>query len=461
MYLRCVYILLATAFACHPSLAAYAKKPNIILIMADDFGYECVGANGGESYKTPNLDRLAAEGMRFDNCYVMPVCTPTRIQLMTGMYNVRNYLKFGLIDRDATTFAHLLKEAGYATGIAGKWQLGREKRLPQRLGFDEAYLWQHTRRPPRYANPGLEKDGKELDFTNGEYGPDLINDFAIDFVTRHKEKPFFLYYPMILTHGPYPPTPDSAGWDAAAKKDNQGDDAKHFADMVTYMDKLVGQLVTKLDELNIRDNTLVIFLGDNGTGKEIVSRWKGHAYPGGKGKTTARGMHVPLIANWPGHVPAGKVNDDLVDSTDFLPTVCEVAGAKVTTQAPIDGNSFAPQLLGKEGKPRESIYTWYSSDGGPTARAEFAMSKSLKLYSDGRVFDLRSDPFEERALKVEDLNADDVAAASKLKEVIAQFADARPERVALFKANPDDISGNKGQKRKGGNRRRARQNAKS
>jgi arylsulfatase A len=266
---------------------------------------------------------------------------------------------------------------------------------------------------------------------------------------------------MILTHGPYPPTPDSADWDPAAKRDNQGDDTKHFADMVTYMDKLVGQLVTKLDELNIRDNTLVIFLGDNGTGKEIVSRWKGQSYPGGKGQTTARGMHVPLIANWPGRVPAGKVNDDLIDSTDFLPTVCEVASANVPTHGPIDGHSFAPQLLGKEGKPRESIYTWYSSDGGPTARAEFAMSKSLKLYSDGRVFDLRSDPFEERALKVEDLNADDVAAASKLKEVIAQFAAARPEHVASFKANPDDTSGKKGQKRKGGNRRRARQNAKS
>jgi arylsulfatase A len=168
MFLRSVLILLAMAFVCHPSLAAESKKPNIILIIADDFGYECVGANGGESYKTPNLDQLAAGGMRFDNCYVLPVCTPTRVQLMTGMYNVRNYLQFGLIDRDATTFAHLLKDAGYATGIAGKWQLGTGKRLPQRLGFDEAYLWQHTHRPPRYANPGLEHNGKELDFSNGE-----------------------------------------------------------------------------------------------------------------------------------------------------------------------------------------------------------------------------------------------------------------------------------------------------
>jgi arylsulfatase A len=459
MILRSVFIVLAAACACHPCLAVGAKKPNVILIMADDFGYECVGANGGESYKTPNLDRLAAGGMRFDNCYVQPVCTPTRIQLMTGMYNVRNYLQFGLIDRDATTFAHPLKEAGYATGVAGKWQLGTGKRLPQRLGFDEAYLWQHTRRPPRYANPGLEHNGESLDFSNGEYGPDLVNDFAIDFVTRHKSEPFFLYYPMILTHGPYPPTPDSADWDPAAKKDNQGDDPKHFADMVAYMDKLVGRLVAKLDELGIRENTLVIFLGDNGTGKGTVSQWKGQSYPGGKGLTNARGMHVPLIANWPGHVPAGKVNGDLIDSTDFPPTVCEIAGVKMPSRDPIDGRSFAPQLFGEKGNPREWIYMWYSQSGGPKAKAEFAMSETLKLYSDGRVFDLQADPFEEKELRLADLNGDDAAAAKKLQGVIAQFADARPERVAFAKANPDDLSGKKAEKRGGGKRRRARQGA--
>ena len=145
--------------------------------------------------------------MRFEHCHVQPLCTPTRVQLMTGRYNVRNYLNFGTLVRTETTFAHLLKKAGYATGICGKWQLGREKDSPQHFGFDESYLWQHTRRPPRYANPGLEHNGKELNFTNGEYGPKLVNDFALDFVTRHKDEPFFLYYPMMLTHDPFQPTP--------------------------------------------------------------------------------------------------------------------------------------------------------------------------------------------------------------------------------------------------------------
>ena len=437
MIQRCLFILIAAVWACQPCSAAETRKPNIILIMADDLGYECIGANGSDSYKTPSLDKLAAGGVRFDNCYVQPVCTPTRVQLMTGMYNVRNYIQFGILDRDAQTFAHPLKEAGYVTGIAGKWQLGKGKNLPQRFGFDEAYLWQHTRRPPRYANPGLELNGEERDFTNGEYGPTLVNDFAIDFVTRHKDEPFFLYYPMMLTHGPYPATPDSADWDPKAKNDKHGNDPKHFGEMITYMDKLIGQLVAKLDELEIRENTLVIFLADNGTGRGITSQWKGQAYPGGKGSTTARGMHVPLIANWPSHVPAGKMNDDLIDSTDFYPTLCEVVGLKAPTSESFDGHSFAPQLRGEKGKPREWIYCWFASQGGPKANREFAMTKGIKLYRDGRVFDLRTDPFEEHATEAKDLGQAEADAIKMLNGVLDNYSDARPEKLlASAPVNP-------------------------
>ena len=164
-------LLVMAAFGAHDHrLAAAAEaaepasRPNIIVIMADDFGFECVAANGGESYQTPNLDRLAAEGVRFEQCFVQPLCTPTRVQLMTGLYNVRNYVNFGTLPRTEKTFGHLLKQAGYATGICGKWQLGHEPDSPQHFGFDEAYLWQHTRRPPRYANAGLERNGKAEDF---------------------------------------------------------------------------------------------------------------------------------------------------------------------------------------------------------------------------------------------------------------------------------------------------------
>jgi len=291
-------VVLATAFIglfpC-PGRAA-EPRPNIILILADDFGYECVGANGGTSYPTPTLDKLAATGVRFEHCYVQPLCTPTRVQLMTGVYNVRNYITFGAMDPKLKTFANLFKEAGYATCIAGKWQLGRVLDLPKTFGFDEACLWQHTRRPPRYANPGLDINGVEQDFKNGEYGPDLVNDYAMDFITRHQDKPFLLYYPMMLTHAPYQPTPDSPDWDRKAEGERVNQARKQFGEMTTYMDKLIGKLVSRVDELGLRDRTLVLFLGDNGTGRGVPSQMGSRTVIGGKGSTTAEGMRVPLIA---------------------------------------------------------------------------------------------------------------------------------------------------------------------
>jgi arylsulfatase A-like enzyme len=442
-------------------LLAEASRPNIVLIMADDFGYECVTANGGQSYQTPHLDKLAATGMRFEHCYVQPLCTPTRVQLMTGVYNVRNYFSFGKIGRDATTFAHLLKDAGYATGIAGKWQLGRAKGLPRRLGFDEACLWQHTRRPPRYANPGLEYDGEERDFSSGEYGPDLVNDFALDFIARHKEGPFFLYYPMMLTHGPFQPTPDSADWDPAARGERVGRDVNHFAEMVAYADKLVGKLVARLDELGIRDNTLVLFLGDNGTGQGVTSQFKGKPYRGGKGLTTVAGMHVPLVVNWPGRIAAGGVNGDLIASTDFLPTLCEASGAKLPTSLPPDGQSFYPQLAGQGGAPRQWLYSWFAKGQGLSQVREFAMTKQHKLYRGGRFFDLVADPLEKSPRQVSELTGAEAEAARQLAAALDEYADARPPEVqaAAGAASRDEGRRPRRERRRGQRRRAAARDA--
>jgi len=408
--------------------ASLAAKPNVILIMADDFGYECVTANGGQSYRTPNLDRLAAAGVRFEHCHVQPLCTPTRVQLMTGRYNLRNYLQFGTLVRSQTTFAHLVKQAGYATGICGKWQLGHEKDSPQHFGFDEACLWQHTRRPPRYANPGLEYDGVEKDFNDGQYGPELVNDFALDFITRHKEQPFFLYYPMILTHAPFQPTPDSPDWDPKAVGEQVNQDVKHFADMTAWMDNMIGRVDARLGELGIRDNTLLMFLGDNGTGGGVTSRLRDADYRGGKGSTTRRGTHVPLIASWPGGIQAGRVCGDLISSVDFLPTICEAAGVSVPPDT--DGVSFLPQLWGEQGTPRQWLYCWYS----PRQRAdltvrEFAADHHYKLYRDGRFFDLTVDPDETVPHQVAALAGEAAGAAKKLQAVLDQFQDARPAEL--------------------------------
>jgi arylsulfatase A len=424
--LRWLLAAVSLAAGLTSAATAAAERPNVILIMADDFGYECVGANGSTSYKTPHLDQLAAGGMRFENCHSQPLCTPTRVQLMTGQYNVRNYTRFGHLDPSQQTFAHLFQQAGYATCIVGKWQLGQAPDLPRRLGFGESCLWQHTRRPPRYANPGLEIHGKPVDYTKGEYGPDLVNAHALDFIARHKDKPFLLYYPMILTHNPFQPTPDSPNYDPKAVGEKVNQHPKHFADMVAYADKLVGRLVAALEKHGLREKTFLLFTGDNGTNVNITSKMGDRTVRGGKGLTRHTGTHVPLLASWPGVVPAGRVSRDLVDSTDFLPTICAAAGIAVPADGKVDGRSFLPQLRGENGSPREWIYCWYARNGGATADREFAMNQRFKLYRDGQLFDLSLDLDEQRPLDPGALSAEATAASNQLQAVLDQFRDARP-----------------------------------
>lgn len=416
-------------------------KPNLVLIMVDDLGYETIGANGGTSYRTPVLDKLAAAGARFTQGYAQPLCTPTRVQLMTGRSNARNYLSFGRMDPQCVTSGNLLKQAGYTTCIAGKWQLGQDVGLPKKFGFDESCLWQHTRRPPRYANPGLEINGVPKDFSNGEYGPDLVNAYALDFIARNKDGPFFLYYPMILTHDPYQPTPDSKDWDPQAKGEQVNRHPDHFGDMVTYMDKLVGKVVAQLDTLGLRDNTLVLFLGDNGTGRGARSMMGDREVIGGKGSTTATGMHVPVIANWPGHVQSGVVCGDLVDTTDFLPTLLDAAGTPPPPGVKLDGRSFLPQLRGQPGQPREWIYSWYSPrQGADRTVHEFTFDQHFKLYRSGKLFNLDRDPAEQHPLDPATLTGDAAAAGKRLRDALEQFNDARPpeldtKRGKVFRPN--------------------------
>jgi arylsulfatase A len=419
-----------------------AAQQNIILIMADDLGYETIAANGGTSYKTPHLDKLAAGGVRFTHCYVQPLCTPTRMQLMTGKYNVRNYVNFGEMDPKEVTFGNLFKSAGYVTCMAGKWQLGRELQKPKNYGFDEYCLWQHLRRPSRYPNPGLEINGVEKDFKNGEYGPDIVNDYAIDFVTRQKDKPFFLYYPMMLTHGPYMATPDSKDWNPKEMEESGSKDPQHFADMVQYMDKLIGRLVATLEKLSLRENTLILFVGDNGTGAGTRSMMGDKVVIGAKGTTNTFGMHVPCIASWPGKIASGKVSDDLVDSTDFLATICDAAGISTAAAGKIDGRSFLAQLKGEKGSPRDWIYCWYSPHGEPLR--EFAFDQHYKLYRGGDFYDVASDPEEKKPIKVGSLTGEAATAAKKFEAALAQYKDARP--ASLPQPGRTEAKGKKGKK---------------
>jgi arylsulfatase A len=409
--------------------ATKPAKPNIILILIDDFGYECVTANGGESYKTPVMDNLAATGVRFEQCHAQPVCTPTRVQLMTGMSNRRNYTHFGHLDPSQTTFGNLLKNAGYATCIAGKWQLENGSEGPKHFGFDEYCLWELDSKGSRYKNPNLLTNGKRTYYTKNEYGPDVVSDYALDFITRKKDAPFFLYYTMMLTHSPFDATPDSPDYleQSKGKGKSKGEGKGHFADMTAYTDKLIGKLVAKLEELSLRKNTLILILGDNGTARSIHTQFMGREVSGGKHSSTIWGTHVPGIGNWPGHVVSGKVCSDLIDTTDFLPTICEATGTKIPAELKIDGRSFLPQLLGEKGNPREWLYAWYGPEGGAKPETEFAHDANYWLFSDGRFYDVQKDDRNKSPLADSALDAKAKAAKAKLQAALKQYEGPRPD----------------------------------
>lgn len=377
------------------SLFGSEKKPNLILIMADDMGYECVRANGGTSYQTPHLDKLAKTGARFTHCYSQPLCTPSRVKIMTGMSNARNYVEFGVLDRKQTTFAHLLKKAGYATCIVGKWQLGKEIDSPQHFGFNESCLWQHTRaardqgKDTRYPNPHLEINGQAKDYNNGEYGPDVVTDYLCDFMERNQDRPFLGYYPMILPHDPFRPTPDS-------ENPKSKDGTRNYRDMVAYVDKMVGKIVSKLDELGLRENTLVLFTCDNGTSGAIKSELIGTIVQGGKRKMTDAGTHVPLIANWPKTIPEKQVIEDLVDFSDFLPTLLDAAQSPLPTNLTLDGQSFLPQISGKQANPRKWVHCYYRR--GNEKAQQWTRTQRYKLYDTGKFFDVSQDRLEKNPL---------------------------------------------------------------
>lgn len=384
-------------------------KPNVILIMADDVSWEAFGCYGAEDYLTPRIDALAAKGIRFKNCFSTPICTPSRVKLMTGQYNFRNYTHFGYLNPANKTFGHLMQEAGYKTAITGKWQLNGlyntlpgsdDNTRPFKAGFDEYLLWQVTTGKTgkiggeRFWNPPLEVNGKFVtkEENAGKYGPDLMSDFVCDFMERNAENPFFVYYPMVLVHDPFVPTPDSLG-DASKETANEWDKTRskeHFVSMVNYMDKLVGKIADKVESLGLAENTIILFTADNGTGVGITSRWQGQDIKGGKGGPTDMGTHVPLVVYWKGQTPRGAALDDLIDFTDFYATLADAAGVTLGDDDPIDGRSFLPRLRGEKGNPRDWVFTHYQPYWNKQP-AQFARTERFKLYRDGRFYEVPKD----------------------------------------------------------------------
>lgn len=403
---------------------AAKRPPNIVLIMADDLGVETLGCYGGTSYKTPHIDALARDGMRFNHAYSMAVCHPTRMCLMTGRYPFRFGSKWGSFPKDEEkhTFAHVLKNAGYATAVAGKWQLTLMKNdlmHPRRLGFDAWALfgWHEG---PRYWDPMIYHNGKVMPDTKGKYGPDIYADVLIDFMTRHKDEPFFVYFPMALVHDitddighfvPYGPGKDR--YDT-------------YTEMVESMDRIVGRMVQAVDKLGLSDDTLIIFTGDNGTPRSMYSKHRNgklmrepvssrmgdRVIPGGKGLLNDRGTHVPLIARWPGKITKGQKVSDLIDFSDFLPTFAELANAKPPVGVDLDGISFAATLLGKGDTSRRWAFAEHQGK-------YFVRTHRWKLYNDGRLYNVELDAEETSPVDASKLKGADLIDLDALKQALA------------------------------------------
>ncbi len=437
-----------------PAQAA-PDQPNILFIMADDLGKEWISAYGAEDVETPHIDRLAETGMKFTNAYCMPQCTPTRVTLLTGQYpfhhgwtNHFDVPRWGSgahfdAERNAS-FARLLREAGYATAIAGKWQIDDFRVEPRALyaaGFDAWAMWTggeggNRSSNKRYWDPYIHMgDAMETESRthHGKYGPDIYTDFLIDFMEKHKNEPLLLFYPMCLVHAPRPATPDHP--------DLEGDKKVRHTAMVRYMDKLVGRLVKALETNGIRDDTIVIFTTDNGTAG-IQTTANGHQFNGSKGNRIEPGVSMPFIVSCPGIVPEGVETDALTDFTDILPTFAELAGTQPNDRWQVDGHSIAPVMLGKaEQSPREWIY----AQGGGVGSFEnqrvvpqkqyderVIRGKRWKLWVDDSrravaLYDLQNDPWEKNNM----IDSDDPqvqAARQQLMSVIKQMpkVDAAP-----------------------------------
>ncbi len=350
------------------------RPPNLIVIMADDLGAKELSCYGNEDHRTPHLDRLARTGVQFNTCFSTPLCHPTRFEIMTGQYGSNNKI-YNFAGRRGgpkptspeeqiaghVTFAQVLKSAGYATALGGKWQLtGKIPTLVYETGFDEYCMWAYKHNLPegiehdggwegrgkqktcRYWHPSIVKNGEYLPTEKDDYGPDIFTEFLLDFAQRHKDEPFFLYYPMALTHAPYYSTPTT--------NPNETEKFTHspdkFKENVEYVDKLIGRIVAALEELDVREDTILFFTGDNGTGGQ------------GKGQPTELGARVPMIVNCPGRVKPLGLSDELVDLSDIMPTLAELAGAELPQDRPLDGRSYAFLLEGEPGRARDWIFSY-------------------------------------------------------------------------------------------------------
>ncbi len=379
-------MLYAAISFCFFSSTVIAQKPNIVFILADDVGYYTPAINGGQSYLTPRIDSMARHGMNFTNCEATPLCSTSRSMFLTGKYNFRNYSNWSYMNPSETTVANMLHNAGYVTGIFGKHQLEYSVDTMKNWGWDYHCIFELTENPmkySRYKNPVLMENGTVLSGAamQGKYADDVLTDKIFSFMQANINKPFFVYYSMSIGHAPYCPTPDDAAF-AKWNPDKNVSDTSFYASMMHYMDKKVGQILDKLKQMGIAQNTLVIFAGDNGTPPEIYYNANGvKKIKGEKGLPREGGTHVPIMAYWPTHIAQGSVNEDLIDFSDFFPTFAQVAGvSNLNAYKPLDGMSFYNGMLGKPHTSKQQLFLDFDSHPGFTDYRRWVRNKVYKLY---------------------------------------------------------------------------------
>lgn len=436
--LRLALLVTMVAWTLAPGEALAARRrPNVIVMLLDNVGRDWFGCYGSIEGATPEIDRLASQGMRFENCYATPYCSVSRVELLTGRYP---FSTGWFVHHDAgiygggnfdalhlPTFANVVRDSGYATAIVGKWQISSFQEPGQadalsRAGFEEHCIWPdgpvgHEASARRYWDPYVIQQGKRLD-TKGSFGPDIFHQYAVDFIRRHRDRPFLLYYPSVLTHGPHVATPPHRPADGSAEtaRPSKQENLALFAGMIRYADQDAARLVRALKDLGVLDNTVLILTSDNGNTHALAGRMNPPGPTGGGYQLDEGGINMPLIVYAPGLVPAGgRVSKRLIDFTDLFPTLLELTGARQPAGLKLDGRSFAPSIFGPSDDPsvKPFIATQY-------ANMRVVRDERYKLFSTGTMFDVTADPAEKHDL-VGDRSLAIVAEREKLQAALASL----------------------------------------
>ena len=420
-----------------------SSRPNILFVFLDNVGKDWFRCYGSQENVTPNIDHLARTGLQFRHFYVTPVCSTSRHMLLTGRYPFRSgwhthhdpaIYGGGYFDWEREiTFARVLRDAGYRTAISGKWQINDfhdpvQSDALAHHGFEEHCLWPegppgHPAHKQRYWDPYIQVDGEQID-TAGRFGPDVCSEWLIDFMRRHRDEPFLAYYSAILTHIPVVNTPPLGDREATPRE--------QFEAMVDYADELIGRFVTALEELGLRENTILFVTADNGTDngtdqgafQSLGGRINGRISGEGIYSLTERGINVPMIVNCPGVVPIGH-RDEPLDASDILPTLADLAAADLPGDRVIDGRSFAPIL---RDQPLEEPWRPWCLSQYYTRRV--VRNQRFKLYSTGEFYDLSEDPLELHDLQESARLAEDNDAQAGIAELNAVL-ESLPEDAEL------------------------------